>query len=107
MIRIKDHKTGYIFDPWDYLGPKRRKLMEESWAGLFRQEILNELPVNEIASAFSDMVGRPTKELYMALGVLVLQQIQDLTDEEASKQVAFNLQWHYALDITEETDEAK
>ena len=106
MIRIKDHKTGYIFDPWDYLGPKRRKLMEESWAGLFRQEILNELPVNEIASAFSDMVGRPTKELYMALGVLVLQQIQDLTDEEASKQVAFNLQWHYALDITEESDEA-
>jgi hypothetical protein len=106
MIRIKDHKTGYIFDPWDYLGPKRRKLMEESWAGLFRQEILNELPVNEIASAFSDMVGRPTKELYMALGVLVLQQIQDLTDEEASKQVAFNLQWHYALDITAESDEA-
>lgn len=106
MIRIKDHKTGYIFDPWDYLGPKRRKLMEESWAGLFRQEILNELPVNEVASAFSDMFGRPTKELYMALGVLVLQQIQDLTDEEASKQVAFNLQWHYALDITEESDEA-
>ena len=54
MIQIKDHKTGYIFDPWDYLGPKRRKLMEESWAGMFRQEILNELPVNKIASAFSD-----------------------------------------------------
>lgn len=107
MIRIKDHKTGYIFDPWDYLGPKRRKLMEESWAGLFRQEILNELPVNEITSAFSDLYGRPTKELYMALGVLVLQQMQDLTDEETSQQVAFNLQWHYALDITDETDEAK
>jgi hypothetical protein len=61
MIQIKDHKTGYIFDPWDYLGPKRRKLMEESWAGLFRQEILNELPVTEIASAFSDMYGRPPR----------------------------------------------
>lgn len=107
MIQIKDHKTGYIFDPWDYLGPKRRKLMEESWAGLFRQEILNELPVPEIASAFSEIYGRPTKELYMALGVLVLQQMQDLTDEETSQQVAFNLQWHFALDITEETDEAK
>jgi hypothetical protein len=107
MIQIKDHKMGYIFDPWDYLGPKRRKLMEESWSGMFRQEILNELPVNEIASAFSDLYGRPTKELYMALGILVLQQMQDLTDEETSQQVAFNLQWHYALDITEETDEAK
>jgi hypothetical protein len=106
MIRIKDHKTGYIFDPWGYLGPKRRKLLEESWAGLFRQEILNELPVGEIASAFSETDGRPTKELYMALGSLVLQQMQDLTDEETSNQVAFNLQWQYALDITGESDEA-
>jgi hypothetical protein len=106
MIRIKDHKTGYLFNPWDYLGPKRRKLMEESWAGLFRQEILDELPVNEIASAFSDISGRPTKELYMALGSLVLQQMQDMTDEETSTQVAFNLQWQYALDITAESDEA-
>ncbi len=101
MIRIKDHKTRYIFDPWDYLCPKGRKLMEESRAGVFRQEILNELPVNEIASTFSDIAGRPTKELYRALGSLVLQQMQDLTDEETSKQVAFNLQWHYALDITD------
>ena len=44
MIYTKDHKTGYLFDPWAYLGPKRRKLMEESWAGLFRKEILNDLP---------------------------------------------------------------
>jgi Transposase DDE domain/Transposase domain (DUF772) len=106
MIRIKDHKTNYIFDPWGYLGPKRRKLLEDSWAGLFRQEILNELPVNEITSAFSDFSGRPTKELYMALGSLVLQQMQNLTDEETSNQVAFNLQWQYALDITGESDEA-
>jgi hypothetical protein len=35
----------------------------------------------------------------MALGVLVLQQMQDLTDEETSQQVAFNLQWHYAFGI--------
>lgn len=106
MIRIKDHKTGYIFDPWGYLGPKRRKLMEESWAGLFRHEILDKLPVNEISSAFSDNSGRPTKELSRALGSLVLQQLQDLTDEETSNQVAFNLQWQYALDITEASDEA-
>jgi len=35
MIHTKDHKQSYLFDPWDYLGPKRRMLMEESWAGLF------------------------------------------------------------------------
>ncbi|RLI68442.1 MAG: hypothetical protein DRP02_12595 [Candidatus Gerdarchaeota archaeon] len=37
-----------------------------------------------------DGVGRPTKELYSVLGVLVLQQIFDLTDEETCSQVAYN-----------------
>lgn len=77
MIYTKDHKTGYLFDPWEYLGPKRRKLLDESWAGLFRKEILNELPVNEIAPFFTANFGRPTKELYTVLGVLVIQQMQD------------------------------
>jgi len=107
MIHIRDHKTAYIFDPWHFLGQKRRKLMDTSWAALFREHILNELPVGKIASSFSDTFGRPTKELFTALGVLLLQQIHDLTDEETVYQLAFNLQWHYALDIVDESDEAK
>lgn len=104
MLNIKDHKTGYLLDPWDFLGPKRKKLLDASWAGLFREEILPLLPVNQLATAFSVNHGRPSKELYSAIGVVLLQQFFDLSDEETISQVAFNLQWHYALDITEESD---
>ena len=107
MIHTRDHKTAYLFDPWHFLGEKRRKLMDTSWAALFREHILCELPVNKIAPFFHDSFGRPTKELYAALGVLLLQQVHDLTDEETVSQLAFNLQWHYALDIVDESDEAK
>jgi hypothetical protein len=107
MIYAKDHKTSMMFDPWWYLGPKRQKLLKESWPGLFREYILNELPVEKVAKQFRYDFGRPTKELYCALGVLVLQQTKDLSDEEAIRQLAFNTEWHYALDITEDTDEAK
>src|SRR4030042_4987978 len=86
MIHTKDHKTAYIFDPWHFLGQKRRRLMDESWAGLFRELILCELPVDKVAPYFSDGMGRPTKELYTALGVLVLQQMLDLTDEATVSQ---------------------
>lgn len=89
MIHAKDHKQGYLLDPWDYLGPKRRKLMEESWAGFFREEILNNLPVGELARHFEDGIGRPTKELFTALGVQILQHMNDLTDEETVEQLAF------------------
>jgi len=107
MIHIKDHKQKDLFDPWAFLGPKRRELLDQSWAGLFQKELLCELPVGKVIPFFTHGFGRPTKELYTALGALVLQQAHDLTDEETVNQVAFNTQWHYALNITEESDSAK
>src|SRR4030043_199438 len=107
MFYSKDRKTGQLFDQWYYLGPKRRKLMDESWAGLFREKILPELPVERMIPFFSPDMGRPTKELYAMLGAILFQQIFDLTDEETVSQMAFNLQWHYALDNPEESDNVK
>jgi hypothetical protein len=107
MIRIKDHKQLDMFDPWDFLSPKRRRMLDEGWPGLFRSELLCELPVNEICPFFREDFGRPSKELYTLLGVLLLQQTMDLPDDEAIEQLAFNIQWHYALNITEESDSAK
>src|SRR5659263_316126 len=106
MIHTRDHQTTYLFDPWDYLGPKRKMLLSESWAGLFREHILAALPVHKLASSFTEDFGRPTKELYAALGSLLLQQMHDLTDEETVSQYSFNIQWHYALDIPGESDES-
>jgi hypothetical protein len=45
--------------------------------------------------------------LYTSLGVLLFQQINDLTDDEACQQLAFDLRWHYALNLSEESDAAK
>jgi hypothetical protein len=107
MIRIKEHKQNELFDPWSFLSPKRRELLDQSWAGLFQRDLLCELPVGEVAPFFTDGFGRPTKELHTVLGALLLQQVHDLTDDETVNQLAFSIQWHYALNITEESDSAK
>lgn len=107
MIHIKDHKQTDIFDPWSYLSPKRRDMLGRSWAGLFKEQLLCELPVEKLAPFFDDAFGRPTKELHTVLGVLILQENFDFTDEETVNQLAFNIQWHYALNIPEESDAAK
>jgi hypothetical protein len=106
MINIKDHKTLNMFDPLPYLGPKRKRLMESSWAKLFRDHVLFALPVDKIFKNYHWAMGRPTKELYAMLGVMILQQMHDLTDEEAVHAYAFSIEWHYALDITDESDQA-
>ena len=107
MINIKNPNQLNIFDPWDFLTPKRRKMLDNSWPGLFREHILPSIPVHKVAKYFDKTFGRPTKELYAMIGALVLQQTLDLTDEETVRQYAFDTQWHYALNVTEESDKAK
>lgn len=104
MIRIKDHKTRYMFNPFNYLGEKRKKLLEDSWAGVFRDHVRPILPVHLLADHFSEDTGRPTNELVAMMGTMILQQMHDLSDEETVNQFAFNIQWHYALDITSTSD---
>jgi len=104
MFHTKNHKQLDMFDPWGHLGPKRRKIVDKSWAGLFRREILAELPVDALREYYDDCNGRPTKELFSMVGLMILQQMHDLTDEQAVEQFCFNVQWHYALDITDASD---
>ena len=107
MYKVKSPNQLDIFDPWEFLTPKRRQMLEIGWPGLFREHILSSIPVNKVFKHFSGTFGRPTKELYSMLGALILQQTFDLTDEETVQQYAFNIQWHYSLNISEESDDAK
>ncbi len=107
MIKVRNPNQLDIFDPWNFLTPKRRQMLESGWPGLFRRHILASIPVNKVSKHFSETFGRPTKELFSMLGALILQQAFDFTDEETAQQYAFNIQWHYSLNITEESDSAK
>ena len=89
------------------MSPKRRHMLDESWPGLFREHLLSELPVDKLKPFLHDDFGAPSKELYTLLGALLFQQTMDLTDVQTLEQLSFNIQWHYALNITEESDSAK
>ncbi len=100
MFNAKNHKQLNMFDPWEHLGPKRRKELDKSWAGLFRHKILETLPVEDLRKHYHSSTGRPSKEMYSMLGMMILQQMHDLTDEQAVEQYSYNIKYHYALDIT-------
>jgi hypothetical protein len=104
MLTIRDHQTGDLFDPWEHLGEKRRRLLDRSWAAVFREHLLDHLPVRELAVHFSRELGRPTKDLHAVVGALILQQLHDTTDAATAEAVALNLAWQYALDIRAESD---
>jgi hypothetical protein len=93
-------------DPWEnHLHKKKLVLLKKSWAGIFRERFLHKLPVAKLKKYFSKKMGRPTKELVTTVGACALQQFFDLTDAETREQLAFNIQWHYALDTLEQDDQ--
>jgi hypothetical protein len=104
MLTLRDHQTAELFDPWAFLGDKRRQLLERSWAGVFRSYLLQHLPVAQLAPHFRHAFGRPGKDLYAAIGALILQQLHDLTDAQTVEAVALHLGWQYALDIRSDDD---
>ena len=104
MFTLRDRRTGELFDRWSYFGDKRRRLMEQSWAGVFRNHLLVELPVDDLCRHLDERMGRPSKGLHVVIGVLLLQQLHDLSDAETVEALAFNMAWHYALDVRSEAD---
>ena len=101
MQKIKDRNQLTIagIPAWQgSLSPRKVKLLEKSWAGTFQRHILPNLPIGKIAGKYSTSLGRPSKELYTVMGAVILQQFFDLTDRRTLEELAFNQQWHYALD---------
>ena len=93
-----------LFDSREYLGEKRRRLLDKSRAAVFRAYLLKELPVSELAVSFSGETGRPTKDIAVVPGALILLQLHDLTDSQTLEAVALSIQGQYARDIRHEAD---
>ncbi len=64
MFKVKTTNRLTFSTLWGHLGPKRRKLLDKSWSGLFKHKTLPVLPVEALRKRYHDWNGRPTKELY-------------------------------------------
>jgi hypothetical protein len=104
MRNVRDHVTGELFNRWDHLGSKRVKRLQSSWAEVFRKHVLLKLPLEQLSAQFDPVMGRPTVDLPVVLGALILQQIFNFTDRETEEALGFNLTWHYALDVRSDAD---
>ena len=91
MLTIRDHQTGDLFDPWAHLGEKRRKLLDRSWAAVFREHLLKHLPVRylKLDGEFIHNLPRSEIDAHMvranvgvAQGMGIKTVAESVTDEE-------------------------
>jgi hypothetical protein len=98
MYRPSDPQK-HLFDAGGLLPPDKRERCEASWAGAFRRQALPILRgvEDEFAELFDPEMGRPNRPVELVLGVLILKEMSDLTDQETLQHLEFDVLWWYAL----------
>jgi len=87
------------------LSPRLRDRLESSWAHLFKKEVLPLLIKNEDQYAMLyGKTGRPNFSVARILGLCLLQEFNDLSDQQALDTFSFDIRWRYALDVSDEED---
>lgn len=81
------------------------KRLKSSWAHFFKVEILPILFRQEDQYAFLyGKTGRPNFSIAHLLGLCLLQESNNMSDQEALDEFSFDIRWRYALDINEDDD---
>ena len=87
------------------ISPPLRNRLESSWAHLFRCEVFPILFRNEDRYAMLyGTTGRPNFSVARILGLCLLQELNNLSDQQALDTFSFDIRWRYALDVGDEED---
>lgn len=101
MFRPKSDQ-GMLFSAatvLSFLSEKKRKRVMKSWAWAFRTRVLPLIDEEQFRHLYCEDNGRPNKAVQTLIGVLLLKEWWDLTDEQTLSNLEYNLLWHIALDV--------
>jgi hypothetical protein len=98
MFRKTDPQTS-MFESEYLISPQKAERLAKSWAGPFRTRVLPLIDEEVFRDAFCEDNGRPNTSIRLLVGLHLLRDWHDLTDEEVVEQLDYNLQWHYALGV--------
>ena len=87
MFRIRDPQES-LWQSQFLVTPKRAKRLERSWAEVFRNEALPLIDEERFAPMYCVDNGRPNRAVQTVLGVHLLKEMFNLTDDEALEQLA-------------------
>ena len=96
MFRERDPQLS-LWQSEFLVPPKKARRLERSWAEVFRNEALPLIDEERFAPMYCADNGRPNRAVQTVLGVHLLKEMFNLTEDEALEQLEFNLLWHHAL----------
>lgn len=93
----KRHLQPALISNVNELPEKRRRRLEESWAGAFRREFFGRLHEEAFAVLYSDVPSRPNVPVNVLVGLETLKAGYGWSDEELYDHFLYDLQVRYAV----------
>ena len=85
---------------WEHLPEKTLAWLEANWPGVWQREIIPMIDEAQFADLYCAGDGRASKATADMVGILILKEMEDLTDEETAGRVMLDVGWQYALDLS-------
>ena len=79
--------------------------LQQSWAGVFRKQILPNINEDSYSVLYSDKASRPNTPVNYLVGLLIIKSIQGLSDEELLDAALYNEMVQYALGTLDYVDQ--
>lgn len=100
MFRLgKTAQQKSLFDHDLSLSPAMQKMLKKSWAGNFFETIFLAIQEERFSVLYSEKISRPNTPINLLVSLLLLKEVNQLTDEELLESLAFDFRFHYALGI--------
>ena len=98
MFRKRESQQS-LFSTSMLLPEEKLRRLEGTWAWAFRKSALPLIREELFQGLFHAEHGRPNKPVQTVVGILVLKEMFNSTDEGALFDLEFNLAWQVALDL--------
>ena len=91
------HDQMSFFDTVDQLPTGVKKMLDQSWAPAFREQIFRQINERRYAVLYSDVDSRPNFPVNVWVGMEIIKWLFNYTDAELLEQFHFNLLTAYAV----------
>lgn len=92
-------RQGQIFSDFQQFPDEIRDRLKNSWAELFYQKVFSRIDESIFKVLFSQQYSRPNFPVNILVGLEIIKELFDYTDEELYSEFVFNFQVMHALGI--------
>lgn len=96
MFRPMDKQTS-LLESHFFMPDKLREELHRTWPEVFRTQVMKMIPEDAFAALYHAFQGRPNFPVAVLVGLSILKEMLDLTDEALMDSFRFDLRFHYAL----------